>query len=203
MKRTIEMILMTLLLIFVAVFVGSTLMSCSSDDDENGGFIGKYKEVCGGEVYDDWGPEVDESDPLAAFFRDELHSPYWDGAGNEFKTFFEQGSWDNETCLMINSTQEFQAAYMGTKELPEVDFNQYTLVIGRTWSSDGSYVLDKTVLYNRDFTYELEAQFLHYLNCSFVCSIIRFYYWNLYPKLEPKEIILKRTVTDVYDLPES
>ena len=34
MKRTIEMVLMTLLLIFVAVFVGSTLMSCSSDDDD-------------------------------------------------------------------------------------------------------------------------------------------------------------------------
>ena len=35
MQRTIEMVLMTLLLIFVAVFVGSTLMSCSSDDDDS------------------------------------------------------------------------------------------------------------------------------------------------------------------------
>ena len=34
MKRTIEMILMTLLIVLAAVFVGSTLMSCSSDDDE-------------------------------------------------------------------------------------------------------------------------------------------------------------------------
>jgi hypothetical protein len=34
MKRTIEMVLMTLLIVLVAVFVGSTLMSCSSDDDE-------------------------------------------------------------------------------------------------------------------------------------------------------------------------
>ena len=35
MKRTIEMILMTLLIVLIAVFVGSTLMSCSSDDDDS------------------------------------------------------------------------------------------------------------------------------------------------------------------------
>lgn len=199
MKRTIEMILMTLLLIFVAVFVGSTLMSCSSDDDENGGFIGKYKEVCGGEVYDDWGPEVDESDPLAAFFRDELHSPYWDGAGNEFKTFFEQGSWDNETCLMINSTQEFQAAYMGIKELPEVDFNKYTLIIGRTWGNDSSYTLDDIILRDKIASYELETKLLHYVDRWAYAAIVDIYYWRLYPKLEEKDIVLKRTVKDVKD----
>lgn len=33
MKRTIEMILMTLLIVLVAAFVGSALISCSSDDD--------------------------------------------------------------------------------------------------------------------------------------------------------------------------
>ena len=35
MKRTIEMILMTLLIVLAAAFVGSALMSCSSDDDNN------------------------------------------------------------------------------------------------------------------------------------------------------------------------
>lgn len=34
MKRTIEMILMTLLIVMAAAFVGSTLISCSSDDEE-------------------------------------------------------------------------------------------------------------------------------------------------------------------------
>ena len=34
MKRTIEMILMTLLIVLAAVFVGSTLMGCSSDSDD-------------------------------------------------------------------------------------------------------------------------------------------------------------------------
>ncbi|MBO7129254.1 MAG: hypothetical protein J6W05_05730 [Prevotella sp.] len=45
MKRTIEMILMTLLIVLAAVFVGSTLMSCSSSSDEEseqGGTTDKY-----------------------------------------------------------------------------------------------------------------------------------------------------------------
>lgn len=197
-----------LLIVLGFISVIMTLASCDNDDNSlyrvEKNESGEIAPVRCGIIIEGYARQkVDESDPVSVFFGKELHSPYWDGFGNEFKTFFEQGEWNDESCLMINSQQEFQAAYMGTKELPEVDFNQYTLVIGRTWSSDGSYVLDKTVLYNRDFTYELEAQFLHYLNGTAFCSIIRFYYWSLYPKLEPKEIILKRTVTDEYDLPES
>ena len=198
-----------LLIVLGFISVIMTLASC--DNDDNGVYrvekneSGEIAPVRCGIIIEGYARQkVDESDPLSVFFGKELHDPYWDGSGNEYMTFFgEWKEWNDEGFLMINSQQEFQAAYMGTKDLPEVDFNQYTLVIGRTWGNDGSYVLDKTVLYDRDLTYELEAQFLHYLNCSFVCSIIQFYYWSLYPKLEPKEIILKRTVTDVYDLPES
>ena len=152
----------------------------------------------GGEVYDGWGkPEVDESDPLAVFFRDELHGPYWDGAGNEFKTFFEQGSWDEEDCLVINSSQEFQDAYMGTKELPTVDFNMYTLIIGRTWGNDGSYKLNKIVLRDMGNTYELETQLLHHVGGFATAAIQTIFYWRLYPKLAQKSINPKRIVIDV------
>ena len=47
MKRTIEMILMTLLIVMAAAFVGSTLISCSSDDDDNGGFVGNETTLIG------------------------------------------------------------------------------------------------------------------------------------------------------------
>ena len=156
--------------------------------------------VRGGEVYEGWGkPEVDESDPLAVFFRDELHGPYWDGAGNEFKTFFEQGSWDEEDCLVINSSQEFQEAYMGTKDLPEVDFSKYTLLIGKTWGGDSSYRLDEVILRDKVVIYELETRLLHYVDRGAYAAIVEIYYWRLYPKLEKKDIVLKRTVKDVND----
>ena len=188
---------------FAVLMLVVGMSSCSKDDDIGNDDIGNVDivnndSVRGGEVYDGWvKPEVDMSDPLAVFFRDELHSPYWDGQGNEIKTFFEQGEWDDKSCLMINSRQEFQDAYMGTKELPNVDFDLYTLVIGRTWGNDSSYKLDKIILRDKGSTYELETQLLHHVNGFAFAAIQTIFYWHLYPKLANKAIIPIRTVTDV------
>jgi hypothetical protein len=187
--------------------------ACSSDDEivNREGSIGDYESrgnnvtasdstgyVSGGVVYDGWGkPEVDPSDPLAVFMRDELHGNYWDGAGNEFKTFFEQGSWDDESILVINSSQEFQEAYMGTKELPDVDFDNYTLVIGRTWGGDSSWRVANIILRDKGINYELETLLYHHIDWGAFCAIVKIYYWHLYPKLEKKDIIIKRTVEEV------
>ena len=206
-----------LLWMCAVLILGIGMSGCSKDDEVGNELPTRGDEVdneptalddevdngltaLGGEVYDGWGkPEVDESDPLAVFFRDELHGPYWDGAGNEFKTFFEHGSWDEEGCLVINSRQEFQDAYMGTKELPEVDFSKYTLLIGKTWGGDSSYKLDDVILRDMTDFYELETRLLHHVDWGAYCAIVDIYYWRLYPKLQEKDIVLKRTVKDVKD----
>ena len=173
------------------------LAGCSSDDEVVNG-VRNGKGERGGIVYQGYTlQEIDESDPLSVFFGEELHNPYWDGAGNEFKTFFEQGQCNDESILVINSQEEFQKAYMGTKELPNVDFGLYTLVIGRTWGNDGSYFLDKIVLRDKGSTYELETQLLHHVNWAATCAIQTIFYWRLYPKLAHKAITPKRIVTDV------
>lgn len=190
------------LLVFVLGFISMTLTGCDSEDNSIPR-AGKYGEgvvgqVRGGVAYDGYARQaVDESDPVSVFFGKELHSPCWDGYGNEVKTFFEQGEWNDESCLMINSQEEFQAAYMGIEKLPEVNFGQYTLVIGRTWSSACEF--DGTALRDLDLNYELEIQLLHNVNWTSVAGIQIIYYWRLYPKLEQKPIILKRTVTEVSD----
>ena len=172
------------------------LAGCSNDDE----IVNEVKGERGGIVYDGYTlQKIDESDPVSVFFGKELHNPRWDGYGNEFKTFFEQGEWNDESILVINSQEEFQKAYMGTKDLPNVDFNQYTLIIGRTWGNDSSYELDKIVLRDRGRTYELETLLLHHVNRGAYAAILTIFYWHLYPKLAPKAITPKRTVTDVYD----
>ena len=106
MKKKSVLLLNVLLLIFTG---------CSSDDEVVNGVRNGEKER-GGFVYEGYTQqEIDESDPLSVFFGEELHNPYWDSYGNEHKTFFEQGQWNDESILVINSQEEFQKAYMGTK----------------------------------------------------------------------------------------
>ena len=175
------------------------LAGCSSDDDASQG-NGNVEKVSGGNVYQGFihQEDVDESNPLSVFFGEELHNPYWDGAGNEYKTFFDQGGWDDESILVINSLEEFQKAYMGTKNLPDVDFNQYTLVIGRTWGNDGSYTLADIILKDKGTNYELETKLNHHVDWIATMAIQVIFYWRVYPKLAQKPIIPKRTVIDVH-----
>ncbi len=170
--------------------------SCSDNYEET--VIDDNSEVLGDVIYDGWdNTDIYISNPLKAFFREELHRPRWDDKGNEHKTFFEQGEYNDEKCLMINSQQEFQDAYMGTKKLPDVDFGKYTLLIGKTWGDDSSYKLDKIVLTDKNGHYHLEAQLLHYVDRAAFSAILTIYYWYLYPKLKSKEIVTSRTVKDI------
>ncbi len=172
--------------------------SCSSEDDAIGSVSRDIDAVRGGEIHEGLDkPEADSSDALAMFFLDELHAPYWDSNGNEIKTFFKNGKWDDESCMIINSRQEFQDAYMGTKELPDVDFSNYTLIIGRTWGNDGSYRLDDIILRENADYYELETKLLHNVDGFATMAIVDIFFWRLYPKLVKKNIIPKRTVVDV------
>lgn len=170
------------------------LTGCSSDDE-----IVIEKDEHGGIVYSGYAyQDIDESDPLSVFFGEELHNPYWDDSGNEYKTFFEQGKWDDETILVINNQKEFQEAYMGTKNLPIVDFNMYTLVIGRTWGYSCSCKLSEIILNDNSLNYELETKIYHYVDRLAPAAIEDIFYWRLYPKLALKPIIPKRTMIDVH-----
>ena len=45
--------------------------------------------------------------------------------------------------------------------------------------------------------YELETKMLHYVDRLALLTAVIIYYWRLYPKLEKKDIIVKRTVENV------
>ena len=186
MKRTIN----TLGLFLSAFFL---LASCSSDDDEP-----EMKNSANeGVVYNGHGEAVNSS-PLSVFLSEELRLPYWDVKGLGHYTFFSYKVLDGhiidylqDSCIVINSIEEFRLAYHGTKTIPEINFTNNTLLICRTHGSDISR-LGEVGLSDQGDEYELRYKILHYLDRTSLCVEWPIYYWRLSPKLQKKPIVMIR-----------
>ena len=174
------------------------LPACSSNSEEEEYQMQEYQMQNGafeGVVYEEGGTPVSSS-PLSVFLTKELHPPYWDGYGNMYMTFFypDTAYPYQDTCLVINSREEFQAAYHGKEQLPDVDFKNNTLVICQTSAPDGVYRLGRVMLQEQPDNYELQMSIFDTHSELSLCTAIHIYYWRLFPKLKDKEIILKPTV---------
>lgn len=168
------------------------LSACSSDNEVNESIA---TTEMGGVIYSDGQQATNMDNPIAQFFATELRMPYWDNEGNSHTTFFEHGEWNSEECLLINSHEEFQAAYKGTKQLPDIDFSKYTLIIGRTWGEDSSVWLDHIELKDLGKMYQMEV-FVSKTPGIALTVITHIMYWQLYPKMSSKPITTKRTHQD-------
>lgn len=163
-----------ILLLLIAV-EGLGLISCNKDED-NGTSEGTsiQRVTPDRETYD-------------FFNREWTHL----GDGSPI-SFFQDNSED--VCLLINSEEEFRESYQGTDErIPYIDYQQYTLVIGKKkyYTSEGEKnptQLEGQKLYLKDGKYVLD------LSCRYNIPGVSFYtdrficFWGLYPKLSPKDI---------------
>lgn len=146
-----------------------------------------------------WIQPVENTQEWEDFFATEVRHPYWDGDGNIHRTFFDQTEWDEQKLLVINSQSDFQLAYTGDKKLPEIDFDKYTLIIGKDWASNSSYQLQDVQLYDNGKQYILDIDIMHYVWSGAYEAIQNLFYWKVYPKLDKKEIILNRVFSFNYD----
>lgn len=142
---------------------------------------------------------IEKTPEWKAFFDTEVRHPYWDGEGNMHRTFFDQTEWNEEKLLVINSEQELKDAYTGDKQLPTIDFNQYTLLIGKDWAYDSSYQLNDIRLYDKGGQYVLDIDILHHVWGWAYSMIENLFYWKVYPKLQDKEFVLNRVFSFDYD----
>ena len=179
----------------IGIFLSAILLlaSCSSDDDEP-----EMKNSANeGVVYNGHGEAVNSS-PLSVFLSEELRLPYWDVKGLGHYTFFSYKVLDGhiidylqDSCIVINSIEEFRLAYHGTKTIPEINFTNNTLLICRTHGSDISR-LGEVGLSDQGDEYELRYKILHYLDRTSLCVEWPIYYWRLSPKLQKKPIVMIR-----------
>jgi hypothetical protein len=179
----------------IGIFLSAILLlaGCSSDDDEP-----EMKNSANeGVVYNGHGEAVNSS-PLSVFLSEELRLPYWDVKGLGHYTFFSYKVLDGhiidylqDSCIVINSIEEFRLAYHGTKTIPEINFTNNTLLICRTHGSDISR-LGEVGLSDQGDEYELRYKILHYLDRTSLCVEWPIYYWRLSPKLQKKPIVMIR-----------
>ncbi len=125
---------------------------------------------------------VPVSEEVKAFFNEAL--PYLPNLPVELSPFSFQPNKESE-FFVINNEQELRNLYKGEKDLPQLDFEHYTLIIGQMLMGAASYHLDaiKVRIYedkNVLSIYTREPQYVY-------CTLYNMYFWGVFPKIE-KEI---------------
>lgn len=144
------------------------IMGCSKDDEKNDDMIE---------------PVISNDLAITRFFESEWPcETFKDGA------FFvgKRGSF----CKVLNSREELQSVYYGDLSLPDIDFNAFSLLIGQVEVPHSGYTLTKMELYYDNpvvNVYAKEAE-------SGYTTISYIHFWNLYPKIDSEEIIVKLIV---------
>ena len=100
-------------------------------------------------------------------------------------------NWGKDTCCVINSEDDFRSICTGITDLPSIDFDSSTLIVGVTWLKSGNSVQGHTIdLMNGELTLRLQVVDDGY--DAHGCSIDDNVYWGVYPKLPSKHINIKR-----------
>ena len=133
---------------------------------------------------DEYGFKAPVAEEIISFFNDALPQ---DESSNCFFTTLDPLK---DTCYVINSHKELDELYSGEKNLPIIDFDKYTLILGKTMESAG-YAIEG---HNIEITDNLLIITLtiKQLEGSYTQQFVPCYYWGLYKKLPFKEYSVKK-----------
>ena len=168
--------------LFVGLFSLLTLTSCSSDDKET-----EAEDVNAIRPIDV------KNTPIDAFFNTELSGVF----GYSTSFFCESAEWNGlpvpinkNLVYVINSREELADIYLGEKELPEIDFDKYTLILGQQIMPYLGFYVGKKELVKGEDTLILNLHARHDSrsdeNLPTMLQIL--YFWGLYPKQIQKNI---------------
>jgi len=104
--------------------------------------------------------------------------------------FFTTLPSNKDTCLIINSMNEFRSACECSNDLPEIDFDNYTLIIGKKHLANLSVHISEQKI--------IEDNVLTLYLCIFIpdsgfTAMHQAYHWGLYPKLSNKSFFVEYT----------
>ena len=156
--------MLSLLAMIAIVFIG-----CSNDDEVTPMPESVVPVIC--------------NESISVFFEQYLPK---DGHS---EVFFTDVPENEETCMVIDNKDELRSAYNGDKELPEIDFSKYSLVIGKLYVAAGLYVKEQAMQYDSPTTLSI---FLETDERGYIAIMMDIYYWGVYPKLPSKNLIIRK-----------
>ena len=161
--------------------LGMVVAACSSDlDDENAS--GDFDLLTQAENIDD---------SVKDFFNDYIGR---NGVWDKFHGFVLGENAYTSCHFFVNSPDELQSLYVGEKELPDIDFSKYTLLMGQEFEGNTGYCANELKLKSKGGKYLLEIYTevpdLQYHAYGAMA------YWGIYPKLKTKDLEVKVIVNN-------
>ena len=147
--------------------------ACSNEDET----VNVYVPIEEGEDYA----------AIANFFNLELSSDiYSQGFFVDSQNSTNVGE---EVCKIINSRKELKDIYSGDKDLPEIDFTKYTLIVGYIIMPDlGNNCVRQELVYTTTNSSPVLNLYVKNENEYKPTVISTLYFWGLYPKMQHSKI---------------
>ncbi len=133
-------------------------------------------------------PESKISQDIVSFFEKELP------AFGYSDSFFINENQDSDLCLIINSSREFREIYSGEKDLPKIDFNRYTLIIGKVRMPESFFYVTRqyVTINNNDAVLNLDIAPVSREGSWPALSTL--YFWGLYSKLSVEKVHINKNI---------
>lgn len=145
--------------------------------------------------------EVVATEKVNAFFEEDFSTNYSDI--NQKSVFFtdEDYMYLNKGVIVrpINSREEFEQAYNGKYQLPDIDFSQNTLIVGMVNSLNSGETLGDVRLLNTGGNYNLQV-FVNknvHPERTYSLAITPLFFWKIYPKFPTSNMKATRIVKEV------
>ena len=165
--------------IFLFLLTTCLFTACSSDDDDFNPNAIQPITLTEGDIVD--------------FFNSELFERHSDKDKHcRTNSFFDDHYHVSErgVACIINSRQELADVYRGEKELPAIDFDKYTLIIGYSLMPCLDFYVAKKELVSDENGLQLTV-YARNDGELLIPDSEQLYFWGLYPKQSQRMITLK------------
>ena len=107
--------------------------------------------------------------------------------GDEYKCFF--GESEKSQCLLFNKKEDIDIHFSGDASFPDIDFDNYTLIVGQEIMQEAFYSVLHQELYYEEGKLKLYV-YVPQLEGGYA-MIQHLFYWGLFPKMRSSNISVK------------